>query len=129
MPDPGQRRGQVEQRGEQILALDDPGDRLDMQRVDREHGRDGPGAGQGPAPEHPPDQQDVGDVQEVIDGVIAERSPSAGSAIRFLSDISQLPAMTCNGSSRAIGYRLRSAHDAERGDLSESVLRTLSWTR
>ena len=72
-PDPGQRGGQVEQGREHVLALDDPGDRLDVQRMDREDRRDDPGAGRRQTPQEAPYQQDVDQVEQHVDRVIAER--------------------------------------------------------
>ena len=48
--DPGARGGEVEQRREHVLALDDPGDRLDVQGMDGEDRRDGPGTRHGHTP-------------------------------------------------------------------------------
>ena len=68
---PHQHRAQVEQRRQHVLALDDPGHRLHVQRVHREHGGDQHRAGHPQAQQQAPQQQAVEQVQEDVDGVVA----------------------------------------------------------
>ena len=70
---PRVRRGQVEQRREQVLALNDPGYRLDMEGMHGEHRRSEPGARNREPCQQPPHQHDIGKVQRHVDGVIARR--------------------------------------------------------
>ena len=72
-PDPGEHRAQVEQRGEQVLALDDPGHRLDVQGMHGEHRGERPGAGHRETQRDAPHQQRVDQVQHQVDEVVAER--------------------------------------------------------
>ena len=70
---PRERRAQVEQRGQQVLAPDDPGHRLDVQGMDGEQRGDRPAPRRPEHPHEPPDEHGVERVQRHVDGVIARR--------------------------------------------------------
>ena len=93
-PDPGEHRGQVEQGGQHILALDDPGHRLDVQRVDGEQRSDQHGAGHGKAGEQAPEQEAVRQVQEDVDGVVADRVQAPEFVFQPERGVDQRPVVT-----------------------------------
>ncbi len=72
---PGEERVGCEERedeGEGVLPLRDPGDGLHADGVQRE-GRGGkPGAGEGEAPEEPPEKQRTDPMEEDVDDVVSE---------------------------------------------------------
>ena len=71
---PEKRCGHVEKAGEQVLASDGPGHRLDMHGMNREYRGHDPGARHGETSQQAPQQQDVDHVQQHIDQVSAKRS-------------------------------------------------------
>ena len=68
----GEEGGEVERAREHVLPLRDPGDRLDVHRMDGEHRRREPRAGERQPPADHPDEDRVGAVQQHVDEVIAE---------------------------------------------------------
>ena len=68
----GKERAEVERAREHVLPLRDPGNRLDVHRMDREHGCREPCSGQCQAPADHPDEDCVEAVQEHIDEMVGE---------------------------------------------------------
>ena len=70
---PGPEGGQIEQRRKHVLAFEDPRHGLHVQRMDGEHRGHDPRAGDGQPPQHMPQQQGIGGVQQDVDGMIPGR--------------------------------------------------------
>ena len=71
-PHPGQESREVEQSGEHVLPLDDPGHRLDVNGVHGEDHRDQPRPGNRQPAHQAPHEKRVDEVQHQVDDVVAE---------------------------------------------------------
>ena len=91
--EPGRGRGEVEQGRKHVLSLHDPGDGFDVQGVDGEHRRDGPGAGNLQPTGEAPEEQRIGGVEQDVDRVIAGRRESPEFVLDPEGRVDQRPVM------------------------------------
>ena len=89
--EPRQEGAEIEQTRQHVLALDNPGNGLHVQGMDGEHRGDQPPAGDGQTRGQAPQQQDVGRVQEDVDGVIAGRGEPPQLVLQPEARIDQRP--------------------------------------
>ena len=122
--DIGEHGGKIAHRRQDVLAPDDPGHRLDMQRMHCEHRRRKPRAGHPQPPQQPPQQQHDPGMQQQIDQVIAERRQPPQFMLQPEGGIQQRPVMDFVWQQRTRGKPdLRQPRpDVKRRDLGQYIV-------